>query len=146
MTTAVRNSISARNQIKGTVGEMKAGQVMTVVTVNAGNQRLMSAITNESVQELGLKAGDPVIALVKATEAMLIKGDVAQMKLSARNRLTGQVTSVQKGNAMGYVTLSIGDAQIGASITRAALDDLQINNGDRVTAAFKATEVMLQKA
>lgn len=146
MTTAVKNSISARNQIRGTVGEIKAGQAMTVVTVNAGSDRLTSAITNESVQELGLKTGDQVIALIKSTEAMLIKGDIAQMKLSARNRLTGQVTSVQKGNAMGYVTLSVEDAQIGASVTRAALDDLQINNGDRITAAFKATEVMLQKA
>jgi molybdate transport system regulatory protein len=146
MATVVSSQISARNQIKGTVGELKAGQAMTVVHINAGSQHLMSAITNESVRELGLKSGDSVIALVKSTDAMLIKGDAAQMKVSARNRLTGQVTSVQKGNAMAYVTVQVGESQIGASITREALDELQINNGDRVTAAIKATEVMLQKA
>ena len=146
MPTAVSNQISARNQIRGTVGELKAGQAMTVVHIDANGQRLVSAITNEGAQQLGLKSGDPVIALVKSTDAMLIKGDASQIKLSARNRLAGQVTSVQKGNAMAYVTLKVGESQIGASITREALDELQINNGDRVTAVIKATEVMLQMA
>jgi molybdate transport system regulatory protein len=146
MPTAVNNQISARNQIRGTVGELKVGQAMTVVHVHAGLQRLVSVITNEGAENLGLKSGDPVIALVKSTDAMLIKGDAAQVKLSARNRLTGQVTSVKKGNAMAYVTLKVGESQIGASITREALDELQINNGDAVTAVIKATEVMLQKA
>jgi molybdate transport system regulatory protein len=146
MATATGNQISARNQIRGTVGQLKAGQAMTLVHINAEGQRLVSAITNESVQELGLKSGDPVIALVKSTDAMLIKGDAAQVKISARNRLAGQVTSVQKGNAMAYVTLKVGELQLGASITSEALDELQINNGDRATAVIKATEVMLQKA
>ena len=146
MPTAVGNQISARNQIRGTVGELKAGQAMTVVHVHAGLQRLVSAITNEGVEDLGLKSGDPVIALVKSTDAMLMKGDAAQVKLSARNRLAGQVKSVQKGNAMAYVTLKVGESQIGASITREALDELQSNNGDSVTAVIKATEGMLQKA
>jgi molybdate transport system regulatory protein len=146
MATATGNQISARNQIRGTVGQLKAGQAMTLLHINAEGQRLVSAITNESVQELGLKSGDPVIALVKSTDAMLIKGDAAQVKISARNRLAGQVTSVQKGNAMAYVTLKVGELQLGASITSEALDELQINNGDRATAVIKATEVMLQKA
>lgn len=146
MATTMTTQISARNQIRGTVGELKAGQAMTIVHINADGQRLVSAITNESVQELGLKSGDAVIALVKSTDTMLMKGDVAQAKISARNRLAGQVASVQKGNAIAYVAFKVGSLQLGASITREALDELQINNGDRITAVIKATEVMLQKA
>ncbi|WP_447985929.1 TOBE domain-containing protein [Nitrospira sp. Nam74] len=62
------------------------------------------------------------------------------------NRLAGQVTSVQKGNAIAYVTLKAGELQLGASITTEALDEMQINNGDRITAIIKATEVMLHEA
>ena len=146
MPTAVSNQISARNQIRGTVGELKAGQAMTVVHIDASGQRLLSAITNEGVQDLGLKRGDAVIALVKSTDAMLIKGDAVQIQLSARNCLAGQVSSVQKGNAMAYVSVNVGESKIGASITREALDELQINVGERVTVVIKATQVLLQKA
>lgn len=66
-------------------------------------------------------------------------------RLSTRNRLAGQVASVQRGNAMAYVTSNVGQSKLGASITREALDELQINNGNRITAIIKATEVVLQK-
>jgi molybdopterin-binding protein len=46
---------------------------------------------------------------------------------------------------MAYVTLKVGDSQLGASITREAADELRLNNGDRVIAVIEATEVMLQK-
>ena len=146
MATASGNQISTSNRIRGTVGELKAGQAMTLVHINAEGQRLVSAITNESVQELGLKSGDPVIALVKSTDARLLKGDATKLKRNARNCLAGQVASVQKGNEIGYVTLKVGDLQLGASITRETFEDMHINNGDRITAIIKATEVMLQKA
>ena len=77
---------------------------------------------------------------------MLIKGDAVQIQLSARNCLAGQVSSVQKGNAMAYVSVNVGESKIGASITREALDELQINEGERVTVVIKATQVLLQKA
>ena len=146
MPTAVSNPISPRNEIRGTVGELKAGQAMTLIHINAEGQRLVSAITNESVQELGLKSGDPVIALVKSTDAMLLKGDATKLKRNARNCLAGHVASVQKGNAISYLTLKVRDLRLGVSITREALDDMQINNGDRMTAIIGATDVMLQKA
>ena len=68
---------------------------MSLVTIQAGEQRLVSAVTNEGVKELQLKQSDSVTAVVKSTEVMLIKGDVGAIKISARNRLKGQVASVQ---------------------------------------------------
>src|SRR5689334_594911 len=118
---------------------------MTLMQVNVGGQRLVSAITNESGQELALKSGDPVTVLVRSSDVMLIKGDTAQVKISANNRLAGEVTSVQDGNGIAFVTLKAGNVQLGAAITSEALDDLQLNNRDFVTAAIKATEVMVQK-
>lgn len=80
---------------------------------------------------------------MKSTDVLLMKGDTAQTKLSARKRLGGQVTSVQKGNAIAYVTLKVGvgESQLGASITSEASDELQINSGDRVTAVIKVTGI-----
>jgi molybdate transport system regulatory protein len=98
------------------------------------------------VQELGLRQHDAVIALVKATEGILAKGDAGAMKISARNKVSGRVTHVEKGPAMAAVTVDARNWKLTTAITRQAADDLQLAPGDQVTALFKSTEVLLQKA
>jgi len=77
---------------------------------------------------------------------MLVKGDAGSLKISARNRMSGRVTDIQKGTAMGTVTVDAGQLKLTSAITRQAIDELQLTQGDQVTAFFKASEVMLQKA
>jgi molybdopterin-binding protein len=59
--------ISARNQIKGTVVEVKKGATTSHVRVDIGT----SSITNEAVDELGIKAKGHVIVVVKASDVMI---------------------------------------------------------------------------
>ncbi len=64
--------ISARNQIRGKVVEVKTGATTAHVRVEiAGGQIITAAITNDSVADLGLKAGASVIAVVKASDVMI---------------------------------------------------------------------------
>jgi molybdopterin-binding protein len=64
--------ISARNQIKGTVVEVKKGATTSHVRVDiGGGQVVTSSITNEAVDDLGLKTGGAVIAVVKASDVMI---------------------------------------------------------------------------
>jgi molybdopterin-binding protein len=64
--------ISARNQIKGTVVEVKKGATTSHVRVDIGNGQVMtSSITNEAVDELGLKTKDHVTVVVKASDVMI---------------------------------------------------------------------------
>jgi molybdopterin-binding protein len=68
--------ISARNQIKGTVIEVKKGATTSHVRVDIGNgQIITSAITNEAVDELGIKERDRVTVVVKASDVMIGVGD-----------------------------------------------------------------------
>ena len=137
--------ISARNRVQGQVTDIHAGEVMSLVTIQAGDHRLVSSVTNEGVNELQLKPKDSVTAVIKSTEVMLIKGESGALKISARNKLKGQVTSVQKGEAMGLIAVAVGSLQFGAAITRQAIDEMQLVVGDTVTVVIKATEVMLMK-
>ena len=73
-------SISARNKIQGQISAIHAGEVMSLVTVQTGENRLVAAITNEGVKELQLRQNDTVTAVVKSTEVMLIKGDTRGIK------------------------------------------------------------------
>jgi molybdopterin-binding protein len=68
-------SISARNHLKGKVTEVKVGEVMAQVTVRVGQNLIESVITRQSVQEMNLKKGDVVTAVIKATEVMISKED-----------------------------------------------------------------------
>ena len=64
--------ISARNQIKGTVIEVKKGATTSHVRVDIGNgQIITSAITNEAVEELGIKVKDHVTVVAKASDVMI---------------------------------------------------------------------------
>jgi molybdopterin-binding protein len=66
------------------------------------------------------------------------------MRLSIRNQLPGTVESVQTGEAMAIVKVTLeGGQPITASITREAAEDLGLATGSKVTVLVKSTEVML---
>ncbi len=65
--------ISARNQLKGTISNIKLDQVMAEVTIKVGDNEIVAAITRSSVERLGLKVGDTATAVIKATEVMVAK-------------------------------------------------------------------------
>lgn len=67
------SSISGRNKLKGKVIEVQLGDIMALVTVQVGDNIVDSVITRKSAEQLNLKVGDEVSALVKATEVMIIK-------------------------------------------------------------------------
>lgn len=66
--------LSARNQFKGTVKSIKLGNVMAEVIVAVGILEVVSAITRGSVDQMGIKVGDEVVAVIKSTEVMIQKG------------------------------------------------------------------------
>jgi molybdopterin-binding protein len=63
--------LSARNQIKGTVVEVKKGATTSHVRVDIGGNIMTSSITNESVDDLGIKVKDTVTVVVKASDVMI---------------------------------------------------------------------------
>ena len=66
-------SISARNKLKGKITEIVLGDVMAEVTIRVGQNIIDAVITRRSAEELKLKKGDTVVALIKATEVMVSK-------------------------------------------------------------------------
>ena len=67
-------------------------------------------------------------------------------KISARNKIVGEVISVEKDKVSAVVKIRIDvPCIITAFITREAVDELWIKKGDRATAVIKATEVMVSK-
>lgn len=65
--------LSARNQLTGKIVSIQLGDVMAHVTVRVGKSQIESVITRRSAEEMGLKKGDTVKAVIKSTEVMLQK-------------------------------------------------------------------------
>jgi molybdopterin-binding protein len=64
--------LSARNQIKGTIVDVKKGATTSHIRVDIGGGQIMtSSITNEAVDDLGLKAGGNVTVVIKASDVMI---------------------------------------------------------------------------
>jgi molybdopterin-binding protein len=66
-------TLSARNHLQGTIDEVQLGDVLAHVTVRVAGGLIESVITRRSAEEMGLKKGDQVAAVVKATEVMISK-------------------------------------------------------------------------
>ena len=65
------------------------------------------------------------------------------MKISARNQLKGRIVEITKGATTAHVRIDIGGAIVTASITNAAVDDLQLTVGKEAYAVVKASDVMI---
>jgi molybdopterin-binding protein len=64
--------ISARNSLKGKITAIKKGAVMAQITVDIGNgNQVVSAVFVDSVEDLKLKVGDSVFAVIKSTDVMI---------------------------------------------------------------------------
>ena len=135
---------SARNTLKGTVTEIKKGQINSeVVLAIGGGTVLKSVITNDSVDEMELAIGDEAYAIIKASFVMVAKEKPE--RISTRNIIETKVVEVKNGIVNGELKLSLGDQILTAVITEDAVQDLDFKTGDTVYALIKANTVILAK-
>lgn len=136
--------ISARNVLPGQIEKVVKGAVNAEVDLKlAGGEKIAAIITNASADSLGLSAGSPALAIMKASSVMIGKG-MERARISARNVLSGTVSGIQEGAVNSEVTIRLaGGSQVVASITKASAQALELKNGDAVSAIIKASNVIV---
>lgn len=135
---------SARNQFYGKVISIKNGTVNSevILDINGGNE-ITSIITRESLKRLGVKKGDNIIAIVKAS-SILLSLDFAGLKISTRNKLKGTISSICKGSVNDEITVSLnGGNTITAIIPKDCTEEMGLTINLEVCALFKASDVIL---
>jgi molybdopterin-binding protein len=69
-----RMELSARNNLRGTVRSLRMDSITAEVILDLGQgMEIVSIITRDSVERLGLKVGDSAVAIIKSTEVMIGK-------------------------------------------------------------------------
>jgi molybdate transport system regulatory protein len=135
---------SARNQFVGTVTSLRSGAVNDEVeiTLPAG-QRIVAVLTQESTQSLGLRTKMTAIALVKAS-SVVVATDLEGARVSARNQLSGKVSTVTPGAVNAEVVIDLdGGGSIAAIVTESSVKSLGLAPGKQAVALFKASSVIV---
>ena len=70
----LQGELSLRNRVTATVVGIEMGEILSAITLNFLDKKLVSVITTRAVKRLQLKVGDAVEALVKANEVALMAG------------------------------------------------------------------------
>lgn len=135
---------SARNAFHCTVTEVRPGPVNAEVIMRlAGDATLVSVITTESLNDLGIAAGREVMALIKSSFVVLAPG-TGPLRISTRNRIPGVVSRREDGPISSEFTLDIGGGKsITAVVTRDSADEMALQVGEPATALFKASHVIV---
>jgi len=135
---------SARNQWLGTVTAVRAGAVNDDIEVTLpGGQCLAATVTRASTESLALRPQMAVIVLIKSSAVMLAV-DLAGARVSARNRIAGEVVSVTPGAVNAEVVLRAeGGVEVVAVVPQGAVAELGLAPGAEATALIKASDVVL---
>lgn len=134
--------LSTRNQLKGTVKSINEGAVNAeVILILPGGTEIVSVVTNGAVKNLDLKIGDTAYALIKSS-SVIIGIDVK--KISARNVLTGKISSILKGSVNDEVSIDLGSGYtVTAVITKSSVASLELTVGIEASAIVKASSIIL---
>ena len=134
---------SARNALRGEIVRIVGGSVNAEVTLRmSGGVEIVSVVTAQSVEDLGLALGGQAIALIKSSFVVLAKGE--NLRTSARNQLAGVIASREDGAVNSDIRLDLGGGKtLAASITLESAQVLELAVGDTVTALIKAPHVIL---
>lgn len=137
-------NVSARNVFSGKITALTDGAVNAEVEIGLpGGDRIVAIVTEGSVKSLGLAIGKEAVAYVKAPWVMLLTG-AQNVRFSARNQLSGKVSSVQKGAVNTEVGIQLpGGITVYAVVTNEAVMELALKEGDEATALIKASHVIL---
>jgi molybdate transport system regulatory protein len=135
---------SARNTFSGIVRRIHQGDIQALVELETvGGDRITTMITNESVSRLGLKAGIPITAEVKAPWVLVQKTN-AGAACSADNKLKGRIEKILKGEINTELVVRLPDGnRICSIISTGSARELALRTGEEVWMLFSCYAVVL---
>lgn len=137
-------TVSARNQLTGTVSAVATGAVNDEVELTlTDGAKLVAIVTHSSQQTLGLVKGKEAIALIKAPWVTLATEDCG-LKFSARNQFPGSITKITEGavNATVHIKTDAGFNMV-AVVTNESQDEMKLSVGSRVIVLIKASAILI---
>jgi len=134
---------SARNQFRGKITKITRGGINTEIELKLNDSTsIVALITNDSAKKMGLKKGNHAVALIKSSWIILSKEkDIAT---SARNKIEGNISKIEKGQVNSQVSLDLGNEKtLTCIVTNKSVQELKLKRNETAYALFKASSVIL---
>ncbi len=131
------------SKVCGTIIGVEKGRIHANVQILWKAIPLSVIITKASCEDMRLSEGDAVSVLIKGTDVMLAES--LSGKISARNRVNGIVRRIIEGDVVSKVFVESQEELLYAIITNISLKEMDIREGNEVTAIVKSTELILYK-
>ena len=131
------------NRLLGTITAIESNEHLSLVDVVAGQDTFTAMLMETPQNAPYLKVGNTVAVLFKETEVSLAKNLSGQISL--RNRLSGTVRQIRRGDILCEVMLNYQEQTVTSIITTRAVKRLELQEGDEVGAMVKANEVSLME-
>ncbi|MHC4267782.1 MAG: TOBE domain-containing protein [Planctomycetota bacterium] len=131
------------SKVCGTITKVVKGHIHANVQILWKAIPLSVVVTKSSCDDMHLSEGDPITVLIKGTDVMLAKSFSGM--ISARNRVVGTVKRIIHGDVVSKVFVESQEEMLHAIITNTSLKEMDISEGNEVTAIVKSTELILYK-
>ncbi len=131
------------SKVSGTITKVVKGHIHANVQILWKSIPLSVVITTASCEDMHLSEGDSITVLIKGTDVMLAKSFSGM--ISARNRVSGVVKQIIEGDVVSKVFVESQDEMLHAVITNTSLKEMDISEGNEITAIVKSTELILYK-
>lgn len=131
------------SRLCGTITGITSGQIHAQINVLWKEIPLSVIITKTSCDDLHLSIGDTISVLIKGTDVMLAKSFSGT--LSARNKVKGTVKKIVRGDVLSKIFVESQGDILHAFITSNSLKEMDIREGDEITAVVKSTELIVSK-
>ena len=135
---------SSRNMYSGKITGLVSGVLSDEVEIQLeSGEKVYGQVTRPSSQKLGLDIGKEAVALIKATEIMLVT-DSDDYVLSCRNQFTGKVVKLTRGFVNGEVLIQTPSGlEVNATVTLDGVNRMKLERGGTVVAMFKTSNVLV---
>jgi molybdate transport system regulatory protein len=131
------------SKVSGTITKVVKGHIHANVQILWKSIPLSVVITTASCEDMHLSEGDSITVLIKGTDVMLAKSFSGM--ISARNRVSGIVKQIIEGDVVSKVFVESQDEMLHAIITNTSLKEMDVREGNEITAIVKSTELILYK-
>jgi molybdate transport system regulatory protein len=131
------------SKVSGTITRVVKGHIHANVQILWKAIPLSVIITTASCEDMHLSEGDSITVLIKGTDVMLAKSFSGM--ISARNRVSGIVKRIVRGDVVSKVFVESQEEMLHAIITNTSLEEMDIREGNEITAIVKSTELILYK-
>lgn len=130
------------NNYTGEITAIEHDNHLSLVMIRVGETIFSSVVIDTHDTSAYLRTGKRIQVLFKETEVLIGK-NIPEDSISLQNKMRGNITKIETGKLLSRLEINTAAGRVVSVITTHAVQQMQLMEGDEVTAMVKTNEIML---